>query len=430
MPRLSRRLTKTVADSLEAVEGEVQSFFWDPELVGFGLKVTRSGQKSFVVKRKNLRVVIDRANVISVEEARQRAIELLASIGRGGNPVAERRTALLESETAKRANATVWQVWESYRIAKKQLRPKTVVEYEYCLKKYCQGWLALPLGSLAPEFIAAEHTRIRDSVARKSASRLANGNSTANAVMRLVRALWNYAEENGLLASTQKNPVRTLSRNRAWYSEPPRERFVPQSQLPLFYAAIHGFRARYLQDEWVYRDLVRLMLFTGLRLGEASRLRWQSVDFEAGLIRLSAEDTKARRRFNLPMSDYVAALLRSRPRHSDWVFTGMDGHITEPRGILRYASKYIAAHLGDPTSDSYYYNPHSLRRTFVTVAESCDLSVYTLKGLINHSVGRDVTAIYVGRDEERLRTGAQKVADRLKLLCRPTLSLVRAAASA
>jgi hypothetical protein len=65
---------------------------------------------------------------------------------------------------------------------------------------------------------------------------------------------------------------------------------------------------------------------------------------------------------------------------------------------------------------STYYSPHSLRRTFVTVAESLNLSAYTLKALVNHSFGSDVTAGYIGRDIERLREGMSQVADRLLVL--------------
>jgi hypothetical protein len=60
---------------------------------------------------------------------------------------------------------------------------------------------------------------------------------------------------------------------------------------------------------------------------------------------------------------------------------------------------------------------HDLRRTFASVAESCDISPYALRGLINHAVGADVTARYIGIGIERLREAAQRVCDRMKSLC-------------
>jgi len=55
-------------------------------------------------------------------------------------------------------------------------------------------------------------------------------------------------------------------------------------------------------------------------------------------------------------------------------------------------------------------------RTFITVAEECEMSVYALKALVNHSLGRDVTAGYIQFCPERLREPMQRVTDRLKEL--------------
>ena len=59
---------------------------------------------------------------------------------------------------------------------------------------------------------------------------------------------------------------------------------------------------------------------------------------------------------------------------------------------------------------------HNLRRTFITVAEETDMSVYALKALVNHSLCRDVTAGYIQFGPERLREPMQRVTDRLKQL--------------
>lgn len=424
MAKLPKRLSKSVIDALVAQPGQAQTFYWDPELTGFGVRVSAQGAKSFVVKRRGLRVVVERADVISVDEARQRAMELLASIGRGANPVRARRAREDAEATARRADLTVREVWAEYCKAKKQLRAKTLREYEYALTTYGGKWLDKPLRSLGRSFISEEHTRIREDVARNRRSRMATGNSTANGVMRVVRALWNFAADHELVPDLGRNPVLALSRDRAWYPETPRENYIPEAQLPAFYAAIHGYRSSHLVDEWAYRDLVRLMLFTGLRLGEASGLRWENIDLSGKVLRLAAEQTKARRRLDLPMSDYVEALFNARARSGPWVFPGLDGPVTNPRNALLFVAKALARSRGEPDPRAFYFNPHSLRRTFVTVAESCDLSTYTLKALVNHSFGGDVTASYIGRDVERLRSAAQRVTDRMCELVRPRLQLL------
>jgi hypothetical protein len=54
---------------------------------------------------------------------------------------------------------------------------------------------------------------------------------------------------------------------------------------------------------------------------------------------------------------------------------------------------------------------HDLRRTYVTVAESLDISRYAIKRLVTHSIGNDVTEGYVIMDVERLRAPMQKITD-------------------
>jgi hypothetical protein len=59
-----------------------------------------------------------------------------------------------------------------------------------------------------------------------------------------------------------------------------------------------------------------------------------------------------------------------------------------------------------------------LRRTFITVAESTDISPLALKALVNHSLGNDETSGYVQMTVERLREPAERVANRMSVLCK------------
>jgi integrase len=57
------------------------------------------------------------------------------------------------------------------------------------------------------------------------------------------------------------------------------------------------------------------------------------------------------------------------------------------------------------------FSTHDLRRTFITIAESLDISAYSLKRLLNHKMTNDVTAGYIITDVERLRVPMQKITD-------------------
>ena len=76
--------------------------------------------------------------------------------------------------------------------------------------------------------------------------------------------------------------------------------------LPEFYRAVLAL------PNPVHRDYLLLLLFTGLRRGEAATLAWTNVDFGQRVIRIPAARTKAGRKLDLPMSDIVHDLLVAR----------------------------------------------------------------------------------------------------------------------
>ena len=135
------------------------------------------------------------------------------------------------------------------------------------------------------------------------------------------------------------------------------------------------------------------------------------IDLAERMIRLPAKRTKAGRRLDLPMSDYLHDLFTARRA------IGLDGpfvfpadskssHIEEPR----FALDAVLEGTGIKVT------LHDLRRTFITVAASCDISVFALKGLVNHSMGKDQTADYIKPGPDYLREPMQKVTDRFKEL--------------
>jgi integrase len=155
------------------------------------------------------------------------------------------------------------------------------------------------------------------------------------------------------------------------------------------------------------RDYITLLLFTGMRRKEAAGLRWSEVDFDNRVIRLPSSRVKTRNAVGLPMTDIVADLLIAQRQlgDADYVFPSREGHINGDQWTKTLRKK-----------TGLEFSIHDLRRTYATVAESCDIPFLALKGLLNHSVGAGITERYVAMTPERLREPAQKVADRIRSL--------------
>jgi integrase len=369
-----------------------QALYWDTELPGFGVLV--SGVKrnaSFIVQRdlpggKTRRVTIAPTNAMSLPAARARAEAIIVDLFAGKDPKAARDATTLGSTL------------EAYIKARPGLRASTVREYRDMVEGHLESWLQLPLAEISSEMVERRHRSIAAEIERDDGR---PGQARANAVMRALRALYNYQMEHD--PKLGRNPVRLT---RAWFKVGQRDRHISEEQLPVFYRAVCEL------PNAVAKDYLLLLLFTGLRRTEAAGLRWSDVDLPKRVIHIAAAQTKAGRKLDLPMTDVVHDLLVARRALGDakYVFpsNSRSGFIQEPKFPLTLVAKATGIDV----------SAHDLRRTFITVAESTDMSPLALKALVNHALpSGDVTAGYVQMNVERLRAPAQRVADRLKELC-------------
>jgi Arm DNA-binding domain/Phage integrase, N-terminal SAM-like domain len=86
------KLTKRVIDAAEVQAAE--HFIWDDDLPGFGLRVLASGRKVYIVQyragRRSRRMSLGPSTVLACEQARTRAITIIAAAKNGGDPAAKR----------------------------------------------------------------------------------------------------------------------------------------------------------------------------------------------------------------------------------------------------------------------------------------------------------------------------------------------------
>lgn len=390
MPKLKltdKAIAKMPAPSLSGK----QVLHWDTELRGFAVLCSGiTNARTFVVQRdlpngKTRRLTVAAVTELSLDKARDRAADMLDGLRRGVDPKVKVVAPTLR-----------WSL-DNYLAAMKRLRPASVRVYKQ-IERTLEPWMDLELREITSEMVEERHRAIAAAIG-KNGTRY-SGTSTANGAMRTLRILWNFAAER---AELPPNPVRRLKRQ--WYDEPRRTRMVRAEDLPKFYDAVRSLKNA------VARDYLLLLLFTGFRRGEAATLRWDDIDLTEHVIRLPAPRTKAGRKLDLPMSDLVRDLLVARRSlgNAGFVFPGpgASGHISDtgsPLSVIENAA-------------GIKVSAHDLRRTFITIAESADISPLALKALVNHSLGNDVTAGYVQLTTERLRDPVDRVADKVKALC-------------
>jgi integrase len=416
-------------------ETGVTQFYWDEDLPGFA--VVCSGlttHKSYMCKGpfgrggRSKRRIIGRVDVMPLDEARHKAKEMLLGLSAGVDPRA-RQTG----------GATLRQAVDLYiRTRGASMRERSVVGFRTEIERHLASWLDRPLRSVTASMVeeryrsiaaeiaeqyrqaAADHAKLHLARAERAElyapdaavfhrakweaatnRQIYTGFATANRVMKNFGALWNFMARRAD-ADFPQNPVAILEDQ--WYRVEPRTRHLSDGDFPAFYRAVTALPSA------IGRDLVTLLLFTGMRRDEASALTWDEIDLPHRVIRIPAERTKSRRPLNLPMSDVVYSMLKARRAlgKTAFVFPGPNakGCIAEPRFFFGQIAK----------TSGILVSPHDLRRSFITVAESLDISMLALAAMLNHAVP-GMTSNYVKMSVERLRAPVQKVADRLKELC-------------
>ncbi|MBK7362156.1 MAG: tyrosine-type recombinase/integrase [Micavibrio sp.] len=245
-----------------------------------------------------MRYTIGKYGHITPEEARKIARDKLYLMSLGMNPN--------EQEQGNRAKTmTLDMLLESYLSARKNLKPRTQEDYRYIFKRYLSEWRGRIITDITKEMIGSRHAQIA----------LLNGPYTANKVMRVLRALLNYAEAT--FDIEQRNPVTYLTHVKGWYKEKRRRTYIKPHDLKDWWRAVHA-----LEND-TYRDFLLLLLFTGLRRSEAQRLRWSDIDFKEKSLLIP--DTKNGDSLTLPLSTFLSALLearRLRYGNYEYVFPG------------------------------------------------------------------------------------------------------------
>ena len=391
---MSNKLTKSFVDSLSYPESG-QIFYRDTDLKGFGLRVG-TGSKVYIaegkVNNKNVRVTIGRHGVFTAEQAKLEARSILGMIARDVNPN--------DADKAKRAKSvTLAEVYQAYLKARSSLKPRTIYDYDRCMKVYFPEWQNKPLAEISKDLIEHKHREIGE-----------RSEAQANLSMRFMRALFNFAigqyEDAVGNAIITDNPIKRISQTRAWYRVDRRQTVIKGRDLPAWFKAVNALPtlSNGINREAV-KDYLLLLIFTGLRREEGLALQWRDVDFNAKTFTIP--DPKNRQSHTLPLSDFLFDLLKRRSNQnaekSAFVFTGrgVNGYMDDPNKQMKLVIE----------ASGVAFTPHDLRRTFITVAESLDISAYALKRLANHKMANDVTAGYIIGDAERLREPMQRITD-------------------
>ncbi len=342
-------------------------------------RVSHTGNKSFIVTKRTdgklQNVTIGKCSDVTVIEARRKAQEILTAISSGIDPVAEKR----KKSVSKTSLSNVLELYLSER----ELKPYTVENYRYKLKRGFSDWLTKPVSSITEDMILRRHKKISRT-----------GKTTANTTMRVLRLTLNYASAVGMI---DENPANILSKARLWHKSNRKDRVIPSDKLQAWHEAVEALANQKAKVFFL------MILYMGFRSGEALTLEWVQVDLKSKNIRLldTKNGTNHRLPIPAPLIKHLENLKKQTGGHK-WVFSGRKPamHMQHPREPMKVVTK----------ASGVEFSPHDCRRTFATIAEAVNLPLTMIKRLMNHVTTNDVTGGYIVTEEETLRAAINKVA--------------------
>lgn len=382
-----QQLTKTIiAGANYPFPGEKRFFaLWDAAVPGFGLRIYPSGRKAFVViyrhEGRQRMMNVGRYGVLTVQQARQMAREVLVRVAQGEDPAAERREAVKAP--------TVADLWQRYLRdhANPKKKPRTVREDVRKWELEIEPALGrLKVAAVNRSDITSLHAALQSKPVQ------------ANRILALLSSMFTLAERWGYRPEGS-NPCRHVQR----YKEGKRERYLSTAEVVrLGDALTEAEQAGDVPPEAI--AAVRLLMLTGCRKSEILTLKWEHVDYERRLLLLPDSKTGAKA---VPLGAAPLRLLSSLP-HLDgnpYVLPGRfgQGHLVglhRPWDQIRRRAGLEEVRL------------HDLRHSFASTGAGIGLSLPIIGKLLGHTQAA-TTQRYAHLAADPLHEAADRISEQL-----------------
>ncbi len=392
MSRVTGKITEEFVKKLKP-PANGQHIEWDDKVPGFGVRINSGGSIAFVLNyslhKKRRRFKIGRYPAWSATAARERAKELAVGVDKGDDPREQRRQ--LDSEP------TFEDLAKQYlKYAESHKRPTSLRNDDSNIKRLRPQWGPVLLKAIRQRDIEAIHRDLRATPYR------------ANRVLSLLSHMFAKAVEWDLLDAS---PLKKGIAKRLRFPEEPNQRWLTAEEQGRLNKALDEY------SDQRAADVIRLLLLTGSREGEALQADWSQFDLKRGVWVKPSHATKQRRTENLPLSDKAIALLkRLGPKKSGPLFPGADGdaRVTIRRPwvqVLRAAGLAQAVERQGKRRKITRYKPtvrlHDLRHTFASELVNKGVSLHLVGRLLGHTQP-STTARYAHASQEALRAAANQ----------------------
>jgi integrase len=379
---------KITIRSVEALgaEGGKEATLRDSLLAGFEIRVRPSGAKVYGIRYRTGRgrdapmrryTIGKHGSPWTPDEARAEAKRLLGLVAHGKDPAGAKGAAKVAPTVSELAARFLAEHAEAKR------KGSTAKEYRRLIEH-----VILPaLG----KYKVADVTR--QEVTKLHHARRATP-TEANRALACMSTMFNIAERWGLRPDGS-NPCRHVEK----YRQLRRERFLSADELSRLGDVLAGYGG-----SPYYAAAIKLLVFTGARLGEILGLRWEWIDFERGEARLP-DSKSGRKTVHLPPPAMEVLAALPRVEGNPHVVVGAKPgaalvNLEKPWHAIRKAAGLDDVRL------------HDLRHAFASIAAASGMGLPVIGKMLGHSQPQ-TTQRYAHLQSDPVKAAAAAVAGRI-----------------
>jgi len=406
------------AEYFEAHPSDQAVVFWDGAVRGFGLRVSRTGARSYILQTrigKGRAAPIKRVRIkaASPDDARDIAIQWQAKAARG-----EDFHASIKTEAVQKVRDLAEEYWKLH--ASKR---RTAEQTRRILD-----------GHVLPAFGRRDINAVTAHDVQRLHHEMANTPTQANRVLSVVSKMFNLGIQWRMRSVEAGNPAKGVTR----YEETPRELYLKQAQVHALLEALDAYEAEAgvgngrrsdkadskpaalcVRNEFIATmarrstNAIRLIMFTGCRRGEAMTATWGQFDLEEGVWTKPSSHTKQKRTHRVTLSgpalDLLISMKPEGAKPADPLFPAARGKASALVDLKRAWSRIRAA-AGVPD-----LRLHDLRHTFATLLIGAGFTLPVIGAALGHTKTQ-TTQRYAHVMDEALRAATDAAG---RLMARP-----------
>ena len=354
-----RQLTDRFCASAKARDGELQTDYFDTQVSGLALRVSKWGHKGwtlhYTLSGKRKRLTLGAYPSISLWAARTRADETKATIAEGRNP------SLAADETLQ-AICETYLAREGGKLRNAEWRKQVLERHVY------PNLGARPIA----EIRRSEIVRLLDRVEEGS------GPAMATQTLALIRKImnWHATRTDDFMSPIVRGMARTVEA---------RDRILTDDELRKVWRTENG----------LYSAYVRFLLLTAARRNEASEMTWAEI--EGGDWTLPAARNKTKVDLVRPLSRAAREIIDALPKRGSFVFT--------TDGLKPIANSSRAKRRLDDASGTKGWTLHDLRRTARSLMSRAGVLKDHAERCLGHVIG-GVRGVYDRHEYHREKAQA------------------------